>query len=142
LQLRFPDEQGFLLPLPWRTSRSEIKPHNDDGHRFPAVFAVQGRSAQQHFIEFGGPLPGLTFEACDYRVRIQARLGHRKGWTDILDFMLRAGHISAPEQYIAYGNSPNDLTPDDIAKATAALRQLMERMDALRAQGESPTSGD
>jgi hypothetical protein len=128
LRLKFPDEPNALLPLPWRTTRSQIKPDSDDGHQFPAVFALPGRAAERFFIEFGGPFPGLVLAARDYRVVIEVRVGHRKGWHTLLDFTLRAGHISFPEQYITYSNSPFDLTKEDKAKADKALRGLMEQL--------------
>jgi hypothetical protein len=52
MRLSFPQQSG-VIPIPWRTSRSQLKPDADDGDQLPAVFSVPGRQAQQHFIEFG-----------------------------------------------------------------------------------------
>src|SRR5205823_3680098 len=102
--------------------------HADDGAKMPAGFAIPGRVAEQLFIEFGGPFPGLTLSARDYQVRIEARLGHKKGWRKMLTFTLRAGQISFPEQYIAYSNSPFDLTDAIKAKAETAFAEVMRKV--------------
>jgi hypothetical protein len=52
MRLSFPEEPHSVLPLPWRTTRSHIKPTSDDGHAFPVVFSVPSRTAHQMFIEF------------------------------------------------------------------------------------------
>ena len=67
-------------------------------------------------------------EAKDYPVRIEAVLGHKKGWQAILDFTLRAGHIACPEQFLAYSNTPGDFTDEDREKAAVALASLMSRL--------------
>ena len=145
LRLSFPDEPGAVLPLPWRTSRSQLKPGGDDDrHQFPAVFAVPGRQTQQHFIEFGGPFPGLELSARDYQISIEVKLGHKDGWQPLLSFLLHAGHITGPDSYITYSNAPSDLTPKDVAKADASLRRLMEQLKAARAsaaKGDQPQDG-
>lgn len=41
LRLRFPNE-GVALPLPWRTSRVQLKPDEEDGAQMPSVFVVPG----------------------------------------------------------------------------------------------------
>ncbi|GGX10674.1 hypothetical protein GCM10010297_35330 [Streptomyces malachitofuscus] len=128
LRLRFPDESEAVLPLPWRTSRSKLMPKSDDGHALPAVFAVEGRKAEQMFIEFGAPFPGFVPEARDYRVVIETRLGHRKGWRPLLTFTWRAARMTSPGQYITYSNSPDDLTSDQKAQADAALKALAAKV--------------
>ncbi|MBX9396353.1 hypothetical protein K4749_22850 [Streptomyces sp. TRM72054] len=128
LRLRFPDEPGALLPLPWRTSRSKLMPKSDDGHALPAVFAVEGRKAEQMFIEFGAPFPGFVPEARDYRVVIETRLGHRKGWRPLLTFTWRAARMTFPDRYITYSNSPDDLTAKQKAQADAALKALAAKI--------------
>lgn len=133
LQLTFLNEPGTILPLPWRTTRSQLKPSTDDGHQFPAVFAVPGRQAQQHFVEFGGPFPGIEMEPRDYSLSIQARLGDKDGWRQLLTFTLRAAHITEPGPNITYSNSPFDLTQETLERSHRALSQLMEALDNARA---------
>lgn len=128
LRLVFPKKPQSVLALPWRRSSQQLKPASEDVGVLPAVFAVSGRAAREAFIEFGGPFPGFKLEAKDYPVRIEAVLGHKKGWQAILDFTLRAGHIAFPEQFLAYSNSPGDLTEEDRAKAAVALASLMSRL--------------
>lgn len=129
LQMRFPDVPTSILPLPWRTTRTQIKLSPDDDPQLPAVFTVAGRTAERHFIEFGGPFPGFQLEAKDYKVTIDARLGHKRDWQTAVTLTLRAGHISFPERYIAYSNSPHTLSKDDQEKANEALRVLLQRLE-------------
>ncbi|MET9926393.1 MULTISPECIES: hypothetical protein [unclassified Streptomyces] len=138
LRLIFPDEPGVPLPLPWRTSRSQIMPKPDDGHALPAVFAVAGRGAEQMFIEFGAPFPGFVPEARNYRVVIEARLGHRKGWRSLLTFTWHAARMTTPNQYITYSNSPHDLSEEHREKADAALKALAAKI----VRGNSPEADD
>lgn len=128
LRLAFPDEPSSVIPLPWRTSRKHLDPNQDDDPHLPAVFAVPGRTAGQYFIEFGCPLPGFPLELKDYRVRIEAELGHKRTWQSLLTVTLRVPHIAHPGNYIAYSNSPRHLTDEDRAKGEAALRSVMAKL--------------
>jgi hypothetical protein len=143
LRLRFPDENS-PLPIPWRSSRSQLGPDKGDNPQLPSVFAVPGRGVETRYVEFGGPFPGLAFEARDYRAVIEVKLGHRDRWVTLLDFTLRLAHVIDPDHYIAYSNAPNDLTKEDLAKAHAKLRQIMERVEQRAARAaadekDSPT---
>jgi hypothetical protein len=137
LRLLFPDVTSAALPLPWRTSRAELKPHHEDGAEFPAVFSVKGREAAQYFIEFGGPFPGFVLEAKPYRVRVEATMGHRVGWRPMLDFILHADRIAFPENYITYSNEPLDRSNAQLARNEAALRKMMEKVEAARMAGSN-----
>lgn len=128
LQLAFPDEPSAVLPLPWRSERAQLGPEPEDGHRYPAVFSVPGRQAQQHFMEFGGPFPSIDLAARDYKVVLQARLGHKRGWRNVLTFTLRAAHITHPYNYVTYSNSPFDITPEMAASAQRSLATLMRTL--------------
>lgn len=139
LRLAFPHEPDSVIPLPWRTTRDRIDPRDDDKPRLPAVFAVAGRSAERHFIEFGCPFPGFALEPRDYSARIEVELGHRKGWQPLLNLPIRAGHITTPDRYLAYSNSPNDVTPEDRQKAAAALQSVLDKVQA--AQTDTRPSG-
>lgn len=110
LRLRFLDEPAARL-LPWVATRSQIKPESDDGHDFPAVFSVSGRSAFQSFQEFDVvPSLGFILSAKDYRVRLEAKLGHKKDWCCILVFTLRAWRIGDPGHFITYENTSGSLS--------------------------------
>ncbi|MEI5011630.1 hypothetical protein RB196_34145 [Streptomyces sp. PmtA] len=85
-----------------------------------------GQKAKQLFIEFEAPFSGLVPEARDYKVRIQARVGHRKGWRSLLTFTLRTTNIVYPDRYTVYSNAPLELTKEDRKKADAALLDLLE----------------
>lgn len=92
--------------LSWVASRSQLKPEQDDGHAFPAVFSVAGRTAQQVFVEFGEASLGFTLESRPYSVRVEVKLGHKCKWRKFLDFTLQAGQITEPGQFITYENTP------------------------------------
>lgn len=112
LRLRFLDEPS-AAPLTWVASRSHIQPGGDrDDHAFPAVFSVAGRTTNQTFQEFGAPSPGFILGAKDYRVRLEAKLGHRKKWRRTLDFTLRAWRIGDPDHFITYENTPDVISED------------------------------
>lgn len=127
-RLRFPDEPNSFLPLRWRTSWSGLEPQSADESQLPAVFVVSGRSADRHFIEFGGPFPGLTLAAREYQIQIEVKLGHRKDWEPLLDFVLRAEHITNPSDYITYSNAQFYLSKEDKAKQTKPLTELKEQL--------------
>jgi hypothetical protein len=120
LRLRFPDESS-AAPLPWVATRAQIKPGSDDDHAFPAVFSVAGRTAFQSFQEFGAPSPGFRLGAKDYRVHLEAKLGHRKKWRCILDFTLRAWRISDPGHFITYDNTPGSVSDEDLRETQLGL---------------------
>jgi hypothetical protein len=108
LRLSFPDEPA-VTPLPWRTSRSQLKPQESDNHQFPAVFSVSGRQAQQHFIEFGlnsdDPLPGIDLKANEHNVQVEALLGHKRKWQTLVSFPLEGKHIDRGGAYLTYSNT-------------------------------------
>jgi hypothetical protein len=129
MRLSFPKEPCPTLPLPWGTTRSHIKPASDDGHAFPVVFSVPGRTALQMFIEFGGPFPGVIPEARDYHALIEVKLGHRRKWRHLVRFAIRAAHITSIDHYITYSNAPHDLTPEVTAKAEASLKEFAIKIE-------------
>jgi len=127
MRLSFPKEVSSE-PLHWTTTRIRIKPTSDDGHEFPAVFSVPGRSTLQMFVEFGIVFPGVWPRARDYQVRIEVKLGHRRKWRHLLTFPLRAAHITSPDRYITYSNSAHDLTEEVIAEAKAAMDEFARKV--------------
>ncbi|MFF4347040.1 hypothetical protein [Streptomyces sp. NPDC001530] len=126
LRLTFPDEPASHLPLLWTASPSRLQPGPDEEPELPAGFIVAGREAQRLFIEFEAPFPGFVPEARDYKVRIQVRVGHRKGWRSLLTFTLRTTNIIHPDRYTVCHNAPLELTKEDEKKADAALLELLE----------------
>lgn len=139
-RLKFLDESG-APPLPWVATRSQIKPESDDGHNFPAVFSVPGRSAFQSFQEFEVvPSPGFILSAKDYRLRLEAKLGHKEDWCCILVFTLRAWRILDPGHFITYENTPGSLSEKEredvqigleFAQMGARQGKLSESSDAF-----------
>jgi hypothetical protein len=105
MRLWFPEGESTILP--WAATRSQLRPGSDDQHAFPAVFSIFGRTAQQMFIEFGGPFAGGV-PAGDCQAQIDVKLGHREGWDHLIAFTLRATRITDPNHYITYSNRPSD----------------------------------
>ncbi|MFD9003703.1 hypothetical protein ACFV0T_22455 [Streptomyces sp. NPDC059582] len=136
LRLTFPDEPASHLPLLWVSSPSRLQPGPEDEAKLPAGFAVAGREAQQLIIEFEAPFSGFDPEPRDYKVQIQARFGHRKGWRTLLTFTLRAANIMDPDRYAVYSNAPLELTKEDKQKADAALLELLDEHKGLSASAE------
>lgn len=128
LRLRFPDEPGDVLGLPWRNTRTRVDPGEDDVAGLPAVFSVAGRTADTVFIEFGGPFPGIEFKPQAQRVRIDARVAHKSDWQPILEFSLLLTNVEHPERYIAYSNREDALSREDRAKVTASLNKLIANL--------------
>ncbi len=127
--LNFPDEPTSHLPLLWTSSPSRLQPGPDEESKLPAGFVVAGRAAQQLFIEFEAPFSGFVPEARDYKVRINVKVGHRKGWRSLLTFTLRTTNIIYPDRYTVYANAPIELTKEDKKKADAALVELLEEQE-------------
>jgi hypothetical protein len=138
LRLTFPEESGWTFPLPWCATRSQIKPAPDDGHAFPAVFSIAGRTAEQLFIEFGVSFSNITPLARDYQVRIEGKVGHRRKWRQLITFTLRGAHITDPGNYITYSNSPSGLTEEVIRRSEAALENLVKRIQARTRMSPMP----
>jgi hypothetical protein len=140
-KLRFPREKTGLIPIPWRRSRSRLEPRGDSIETMPAVFALPGWKAEQHFIEFGCPFPGVAFEKRDFEIEIQVKLGHKKDWDTLLKFTLRAERIYDPENYETHDNSENKLSKEDKAKLDAfssgLLKELEERSRTREALPEN-----
>ncbi|MGW7527274.1 hypothetical protein [Streptomyces sp. NPDC054783] len=127
LILASPAEPASHLPLLWVSSPSRLQPGPDEDAKLPAGFVVPGREAQQLFIEFEAPFSGFLPEARDYKVQLQARVGHRKGWRRLLTFTLRAANIIDPDRYTVYNNAPVELTKEDQKRADAALLRAVGR---------------
>ncbi|MFI6490850.1 hypothetical protein [Streptomyces sp. NPDC050564] len=147
LILTFSDEPASHLPLLWVSSPSRLQPGPDEEAKLPAGFVVFGREAQQVFIEFAAPFSGFMPEARDFKVQLQARVGHRKRWRRLLTFTLRAANITDPDRYTVYNNAPIELTKEDQKRADAALLELLEEQgdDSAphgRRQRDPPNDGD
>jgi hypothetical protein len=82
-------------------------PNSDDRIDLPAVFSIPGRTAQQKFMEFGGPFAGGV-PASDCHAQIDVKLGHHSGWDHLITFTFRATRITDPQRYISYSNRPTE----------------------------------
>ncbi|MER7677043.1 hypothetical protein [Streptomyces sp. NPDC096934] len=133
LRLSFHDGALQLAPLPWTSSRSHLESRDAI---LPAVFAVPGRTAEQVFIEFGTSSPRYFVpEARQYRVSIDALLGHRNDWQSLVTFTWHADRLVHPSNYIAYRNIAEVLEGDGPEVAEARLDAVAARVVA---QGGKP----
>jgi hypothetical protein len=106
LRLWFPGTDRTVLA--WIATRSQLMPNAGDLADLQGVFSVPGRTAQQKFIEFGGPF-GRGVPARDCQAQIDVKLGHRNQWDHLLTFTLWATHITDPGSYITYPNLPRGI---------------------------------
>jgi hypothetical protein len=111
LRMRFADEVD-AASLDWVTTRRAVTPRTGDWE-FPAVFPVAGGTACQIFAEFKAASLGFALKARDYRVAVEAKLGHKEDWDTILQFTLHVGRIVDPEYYITYENTPDGLSEEE-----------------------------
>jgi hypothetical protein len=109
MQLWFTGTPSTILP--WSTTRSQLMPAADDEPALPAAFSIPGRTAQQKFIEFGGPFAG-GIPAADCQAQIHVKLGHRREWEHLITFTFWAEQITHPNRYIAYPNLPSKVAAD------------------------------
>lgn len=109
MRLWFPGLQSRVLP--WSTTRSQLMPAPADRTDLPAAFSIPGRTAQQSFIEFGGPFAGGV-PVSDCHAQIDVKLGHRNGWDRLIAFTFWGTSIEYPDSYLAYRNSPRGVPPD------------------------------
>jgi len=137
LRLVLPSEEQAVLALPWRCSREQLKPESTDGPKMPSVFAVPGGQVRETFIEFGGPFPDFHLEARDYVVRVEALLGHKVGWHQMVEFTLRAGNIVEPGHFLAYSNAHDELSDEDRVKTSAALEGLLSHLTEAERKSNS-----
>jgi hypothetical protein len=132
IRLQLPREPEHINPFAWRASRSQIQPVNNEPGELPASFAIAGRVAEQTFIEFAGMFPSVSPEPRDYIVSVEAMLGHRRGWRELMSFVLHAGHIRVPDRNVAYSNDPGAVTNAEKEEAARALNLWAERNKSAR----------
>jgi hypothetical protein len=106
LRLSFPNVSGSSLP--WRSTRTMLRPDAKDDLRLPAAFSIPGRQAQQYFIEFGldskDPWPGIALSTGQNDVLVEVLLGHKRKWQELVTFPLEGKHIDSGA-YLAYSNT-------------------------------------
>jgi hypothetical protein len=135
LRLRFPDESGAPLPLPWRSTRTKLKPVEDDVDDLPAIFAVPGRSTVQMFIEFGSPWPGFALGGKEVDTTVETYLAHHGEWRELVTFPLAGQGIAAPDSYVAYTNQREQIPEDAPDKAAEGAAKLLAVMQADETRG-------
>ncbi|GIH25133.1 hypothetical protein Aph01nite_34430 [Acrocarpospora phusangensis] len=73
-------------------------------------------------VDFGSPNSGFKFQPREYTVEIEAKLGHFDHWTPLVRFALHLENAIHPGSYIAYSNNPDQVTPEEQARADQLIR--------------------
>jgi hypothetical protein len=93
------------------TFRSSLKPVKDDVLDFAHPFPVDGRRAVMWFVEFGrsdwSPQPKTRYE-----VRVDARAGDRRMWSELVRVTLTTPNAETASHYITHRCDPTDSAPE------------------------------
>lgn len=88
----------------WQRTRTEVQPSSAPTPSMAAPFVVPGRDASVVFAEFQVD-PGLSATIGQWLVEIEARFGHRPGWTPLAEFALAiTDKVIGAEGFIAFSN--------------------------------------
>jgi hypothetical protein len=95
---------GAPMMFSWRASRDEVQPRTGNKRTLPAVFALNGRTANTYFIEFGhrqdkGPKGG------PHRATVEVKLSDEDDWRPLVIFDLHTERVIG-DSYMAYSNDP------------------------------------
>jgi hypothetical protein len=106
LRLVFPDETQ-LHPLIFMATVKEVGNHQN--RAFATQFPVRGREALLLICEFQREPGGMLFEAKNYPMELQAKLGKRNRWKQICRFTLNVTEKSLQsinKNFIVHDNMP------------------------------------
>ena len=105
LRVRMDDDER--APLPWQSTRTQLRPESMDGHDFPTPFAVPGRSTREVIAEFGDDDGWSPAPNTEHRLRVEAKIHPSDGWVDLVEFAWWSPPAGASiDQYLAYENEP------------------------------------
>lgn len=106
------------------------------GSNFPPGLRWLAGQRNNCFIEFGTSKPRYFVpEARQYRVSIEALLGHRNEWHPVVTFTWHADRLVHPSNYIAYRNTAEAVEGDGPEAAEMALNAVAAEVVA---QGFKP----
>ena len=74
------------LILCWVTTRTVLRPQDEDGFAFATPFAVPGRATREIVAEFGADEEWVPSPGTRYRIRLQAQVHPSADWEDVLVF--------------------------------------------------------
>jgi hypothetical protein len=101
LRLQAPHDDRWWT---WVRTRTEVQPSHDPTGSMAAPFVVPGRVAAVVFAEFQ-VRPGVAPAPAGWRVRIEARFGHRPGWTPLATVpVVISEKVVAAAGFIAFSN--------------------------------------
>ncbi|UCM89267.1 hypothetical protein [Streptomyces marincola] len=123
------------VSLPWHATREKLRVVKGDEVHLPSVFAVNGRTAQQIFVEFGAAFPLTLPEPEAQDVIIECKMGHRSRWVGVLKFPLLMGNIWSPANYVGYSNT---IAVVDVAK----IQQGRAEFERLKKMAQSAARAD
>ena len=91
----------------WQTTRSVLRPEEEDGFAFAVPFTVPGRGTTHLIAEFGDDESWLPQPGSRHELRIEARIYPGDGWKETLSFPWWAPPTEAiMHRYITHRNEP------------------------------------
>lgn len=96
---------------------------------FPTPYAIDPRRVEVRYADFTYIFPGELPEAGPTTFVLQALLDGRDRWDDVGRATLHLGHMSHPDSFIAYRNTPT-LCPGESNEDTAA--SWAHHLDAVK----------
>jgi hypothetical protein len=88
----------------WQRTRTEVQPSNAPTPSMAAPFVVPGRDASVIYAEFQVD-PGVSATTGQWVAEIEARFGHRPGWTPLTTLSLGiTDKVVGAKGFIAFSN--------------------------------------
>src|SRR6266852_1056608 len=85
LQIAF-DDEPTRTPFEWITTRSTLRPEEEDGFAFATPFSIEGRNTAEVIAEFGDSLGWSPAPGSKHSLRLQAQIHPSMEWTDVVSF--------------------------------------------------------
>ena len=104
--------------LDWASFHRTIEGKADDHEDMAAPFAVRGRTAERHMVQFTGLMPDGALSAREYEVVIEGRLDAKSRWTGLTQFTWRAWHVTQAAAPV-HSNSPNPCSDTERSDSVA-----------------------
>lgn len=116
-RLTFPERPDNSPTLSWQSTQSELGRSATFKREMSAPFAVQGRQADRHILEFSGLAHDLESDLKDHTIRIEVKVAHHEKWDTLLEFILHAGHFMSAKQFVVHSNlCGNDIQAHNLLK--------------------------
>jgi hypothetical protein len=95
--------------FPWQTTRTILRPEENDGSAFATPFTVPQRGTKHVIAEFGDDVSWMPRPGSEHQLRMEARIHPDDGWEEIFSFPWFAPPTEAHmNRYIAHRNEPSE----------------------------------